>query len=108
VAKTKSTTSTNSSSPSSAKRKSAASKRPSESPDKKTTGGQRAISQAEIGHVAGEIWGLLSTNGGQSLATIKKTVNAPSEIVLAAIGWLAREDKLEFTTSGRTVKISLR
>jgi hypothetical protein len=29
-------------------------------------------------------------------------------MVLAAIGWLAREDKLEFTTAGRGVKISLR
>jgi hypothetical protein len=66
------------------------------------------ISPIAIGHAAGEIWGLLSSNGAQTLAAIKKSVDAPSDVVLAAIGWLAREDKLDFTTSGRTVKISLR
>jgi hypothetical protein len=70
--------------------------------------GQPEISPIAIGHAAGEIWALLSSNGEQTLAAIKKSVDAPSDIVLAAIGWLAREDKLEFTTTGRTVKISLR
>ena len=66
------------------------------------------ISPIAIGHAAGEIWALLSSNGEQTLAAIKKSVDAPSDIVLAAIGWLAREDKLDFTATGRTVKISLR
>jgi hypothetical protein len=69
---------------------------------------QPAFSPQEIGNAAGEIWALLSNNGEQTLAAIKKSVDTPSEVVLAAIGWLAREDKLEFATSGRTVKISLR
>lgn len=72
------------------------------------TATQPAFSPHDIGNVAGEIWGLLTTNGEQTLAAIKKSVDAPPDIVLAAIGWLAREDKLEFGTSGRTVKISLR
>jgi len=42
------------------------------------------------------------------VASLKKEVTAPGEIVMAAIGWLAREDKLAFDTAGRTVKISLR
>ncbi len=66
------------------------------------------ISGVVIGHAAGEVWGLLSTNGPQTVAAIKKSVDAPPDVVLAGIGWLAREDKLEFETSGRTVKISLR
>ena len=69
---------------------------------------QPAISSEDIGHTAGEIWSVLNRNGGQSLASIKKSVDAPTDLVLAAIGWLAREDKLEFAGSGRTVKISLR
>jgi hypothetical protein len=75
---------------------------------KKAVGTPPAFSPHDIGNVAGEIWGLLTNNGEQTLAGIKKSVDAPSDIVLAAIGWLAREDKLEFSTSGRTVKISLR
>jgi hypothetical protein len=76
---------------------------PKSSPDKPPV-----LSSIEIGHVAGEIWGLLSTNGDQTLAAIKKSVDAPADVVLAGIGWLAREDKLDFATSGRNVKISLR
>ena len=72
------------------------------------TDAQQAISSSEIGRVAGEIWALLSDNGEQTLAAIKKSVDVPPDVALAAIGWLAREDKLEFATSGRTVKISLR
>jgi hypothetical protein len=70
--------------------------------------GQPELSPIAIGHAAGEIWGLLSSNGEQTLAAVKKSIDAPADTVLAAIGWLAREDKLDFATTGRTVKISLR
>jgi hypothetical protein len=29
-------------------------------------------------------------------------------VVVAAVGWLAREDKLDFISNGKTVKIGLR
>lgn len=61
-----------------------------------------------IGHVAGEVWGVLSDGPPRTIADIKKAVKAPGDTVLAAIGWLAREDKLEFVTSGKTVRIALR
>jgi hypothetical protein len=67
-----------------------------------------SFSGIEIGHVAGDVWGLLGRDGGQTIAVIKKSIDAPGDVVLAAIGWLAREDKLEFSANGRTVKISLR
>ena len=67
-----------------------------------------AISNDEIGRVAGQLWHLLDKRGSQNVATVKKTIGAPADLTLAAIGWLAREDKLEFSNSGRTVKISLR
>lgn len=66
------------------------------------------ISDVEIGHVAGDVWGVLARSGPLTLAAIKKDVKAPGDIVAAAIGWLAREDKLEFSSNGRTVKIGLR
>jgi hypothetical protein len=62
----------------------------------------------EIGHVAGEVWGVLSRGEPVTLAALKKEVKAPGDLVVAAIGWLAREDKLEFSTAGRTVRLSLR
>jgi hypothetical protein len=67
-----------------------------------------ALTGIEIGHVAGEVWGALTRKGPLTLAGIKKEVKAPEDVVTAAIGWLAREEKLDFDTAGRTVKISLR
>lgn len=50
----------------------------------------------------------LDENGEQSIASIKSSHDAPADLVMAAVGWLAREDKLTFTTGGRSVLISLR
>ena len=66
------------------------------------------LSDIEIGHVAGEVWGALARDGELTIAAIKKAVDAPSDVVMAGLGWLAREHKLVFTTQGRSVKISLR
>jgi hypothetical protein len=67
-----------------------------------------SISNEEIGHVAGDLWHLLDKKGPQNLAAIKKNITAPTDLVMASVGWLAREDKLEFAASGRSVTISLR
>jgi Winged helix-turn-helix domain (DUF2582) len=67
-----------------------------------------AFSTIEIGHVAGDVWGLLSRDGDITISAIKKSIDAPADVVLAAIGWLAREDKVEFSTQGRSVNVSLR
>jgi hypothetical protein len=69
---------------------------------------QRQISSEEIGHVAGEVWDILHNNGDQTLVALKKSVHAPADLVVAAIGWLAREGKLNFANDGRSVKVSLR
>ena len=73
-----------------------------------TRNAQPSLTGIEIGRVAGEVWQLLTDEEEHSLASIKKTIAAPELLVLAAIGWLAREDKLQFKTSGRTTKVSLR
>jgi Winged helix-turn-helix domain (DUF2582) len=66
------------------------------------------LSNDQIGHAAGHVWHLLADSDGLSLAALKKSLDAPSELVLAALGWLAREGKLVFTASGRSLKVSLR
>ncbi len=69
----------------------------------------RPITVEEIGHAAGEVWGALSTgNGGVTLAALKKSVDAPADLVLLALGWLAREDKVEIDASAKTPTISLK
>lgn len=69
----------------------------------------RPITVEEIGHAAGEVWGALSTgNGGVTLAALKKSVDAPADLVLLALGWLAREDKVEIDASAKTPTVSLK
>jgi len=69
----------------------------------------RSISVEEIGVAAGEVWGALSTgNGGVTLAALKKSVDAPADLVLLALGWLAREDKVEIDASAKTPTVSLK
>jgi hypothetical protein len=67
-----------------------------------------AFTGIAIGHAAGEVWGYLSGGEPRTIVEIKKSVKVPGDLVVAAIGWLAREDKLDFVTSGKTVKIGLR
>lgn len=75
----------------------------------KSNGGKATeMSHATIGHAAGDVWGLLSDQGPKSIAELKKAVNASPDVVVAAVGWLAREDKLEYISNGKSVKIGLR
>lgn len=68
----------------------------------------RRPSIEEVGHTAGLVWQMLHERGGLTPAELKKAVDAPGDLVLMAVGWLAREGKLDFESSGRTVKILLR
>ena len=47
-----------------------------------------------IGETAGVVWKLVRKKGPLPLTQIVKEVDAPRDIVMQAIGWLAREDKL--------------
>lgn len=72
------------------------------------TGTAQEMSNEAIGAAAGLVWQALANDGSLTLAAIKKAVDAPADHVLLALGWLAREDKLAFEASGRTVSVSLR
>lgn len=62
----------------------------------------------QIGNVAGLVWQTLKDQGRLSFTKLFKEVDAPKELVLQAIGWLAREDKIEIDEQGRTKTIALR
>jgi hypothetical protein len=62
----------------------------------------------EIGTMAGAIWRALDTNGEMTLAKLKKELKAASPVFDWAIGWLAREDKIELTPENRTVRVCLK
>ena len=62
----------------------------------------------QIGETAGIVWRVLETKGPQSLAALKKQVKAPGEVVLMAVGWLAREEKLAQEQKGRVQLLRLK
>ncbi|MFC1864797.1 winged helix-turn-helix domain-containing protein [Chloroflexota bacterium] len=61
-----------------------------------------------IGEAAGEIWGLLNDAGPLSVSTIAQRMKRPQTTIHMGIGWLAREDKLEFKQNKGGVSVSLK
>ena len=62
----------------------------------------------QIGETAGVIWRLLDSSGPQKMTTLVKEVDAPRDIVMQALGWLAREDKIAIEEESRARVVSLR
>jgi hypothetical protein len=62
----------------------------------------------EIGAVAGAIWHVLDMNGEMMLAKLKKEVEAEGPLFDWAIGWLAREDKIELMRDKRSIHVWLK
>lgn len=67
-----------------------------------------SVTSETIGYAAGEVWAALHGEGWQTVAAVKKTVGGSGDLTLMAIGWLAREGKLDFATSGKSVKLTLK
>jgi hypothetical protein len=61
----------------------------------------------QIGDVAGAIWRVLHEKDKVSLSTLPKMIKEPEAVALQAIGWLAREDKIQYQTEGRTTYVAL-
>lgn len=61
-----------------------------------------------IGETAGKVWMFLNQHGPANLNQIKKNVRADSNLILQAIGWLAREDKLVAEKKDRYITYALK
>ena len=62
----------------------------------------------QIGDTAGVVWKTLADNGPMTMAKLVKAVGRPRDLVMQAIGWLAREDKVSIDEDRRSRVISLR
>jgi hypothetical protein len=65
------------------------------------------MGDGEIGLTAGAVWRYLSQNGEVTTAKLVRELDAPSKLVDRAIGWLAREGKVELTMDGRFETVRL-
>ena len=61
----------------------------------------------QIGETAGAVWNALAENGSMSVAKLARHFETPRDVTMQAIGWLAREDKIEIeeTSRGRVVTL---
>jgi len=62
----------------------------------------------QIGETAGNIWHTLEEEGPLRLSALKKQLKSADPILHMALGWLAREDKVEITPDGRSFRVSLK
>jgi hypothetical protein len=64
--------------------------------------------QNNIGEMAGKVWQALSDGGPQTVVQLKKKLKTPNELLLFALGWLAREDKIEIAPAKNSFRAQLR
>ena len=63
--------------------------------------------KVNIGHAAGDIWKALKGQGEVNAAQLSKMLNMKSALVYQALGWLARENKIEYRVKGEKMFVSL-
>ena len=62
----------------------------------------------QIGETAGAVWNVLNESGSLSLAKLVERVGGNRDFVMQAVGWLAREGKIEIAETKRGRIVSLR
>lgn len=60
-----------------------------------------------IGTNAGIIWNALNEKNGQTIKELRKSTKLKEKPVYAALGWLAREAKIELTETEEDVVVTL-
>jgi hypothetical protein len=63
----------------------------------------------QIGETAGAVWHTLDRQGPLSLTKLVKAVGTHRDLVMQAVGWLAREGKVDLidTKRGRAVALKV-
>ena len=61
----------------------------------------------QVIETAGKIWRFLGQNGQTNVSQLAKSLKDKNEVVLQALGWLAREDKINYTVKNRRTFVSL-
>ncbi|MDF1544187.1 MAG: winged helix-turn-helix domain-containing protein [bacterium] len=61
----------------------------------------------EVGETAGKIFDVLTQNVEISVSRIPKAINEKTAVAYQALGWLAREDKITYTSKGKGTYVKL-
>ena len=65
-------------------------------------------STEQVGTTAGMVWHLLKDSGPLTVTQLKKKLNGSGDLVGFALGWLAREDKVDILQDKKTFTVSLK
>ncbi len=60
-----------------------------------------------IGEIAGKIWTILGEKQNIDISKLPKILKEKGEIVYQALGWLTREDKIDYHTKEKKTSVSL-
>jgi hypothetical protein len=63
--------------------------------------------EEKIGTTAGMIWRILKKNDEVAISKLPKIVGESESMTYQALGWLAREGKIEYRSEGRMTFVSL-
>jgi hypothetical protein len=58
--------------------------------------GAFTVTYDRIGETAGAVWEALTKQGPLTFAALMEEVDVPQSLFFMAVGWLSREDKLQF------------
>jgi hypothetical protein len=61
-----------------------------------------------IGKTAGQIWHTLQQQEQVSISRLPKLIGEKDAVVYQALGWLAREDKIEYEQKSNRTLVSIR
>ena len=60
-----------------------------------------------VGKTAGAVWKLMQEKESINIAQLPRILKEKSVVVYQAVGWLARENKIEYKITGDKIFISL-
>jgi len=64
--------------------------------------------KGQVGETAGQVWNTLTTEGPMTLTQLKKKLNGQGDLLGYALGWLAREDKIDMLLHKKTLRLTLK
>lgn len=65
--------------------------------------------KTDVGNMAGEVWKFLAKNGQTAVSDLPRKINngRNSDLVQQAVGWLARENKVDFSKGKNETSVFL-
>ena len=65
------------------------------------------MNKEKIGDAAGQVWQVLNSKDEISITQLPRLTKLTSDLAYQGLGWLAREDKIDYRTKAGKVYISL-